>query len=233
MNYLDFDRLRAIDARAYQETKPYPWINPEGLLREEGYRALVENLPDIAMFEKVFGAYRAHGQQPHDRYNLEYRPDMDLPKPWREFTGELTDGRYETELRRILGVRDLSLRFHWHYQPAGCSVSPHCDSLKKLASHLFYLNPEDEWDPSWGGQTLILDDGGRLDRRNAPSFEDFDHCYASQTWGNRSLLFTQAAHSWHGVEAIRCPDGYMRKVFIVVVSRVRPLARLRRLLFAA
>jgi hypothetical protein len=58
-------------------------------------------------------------------------------------------------------------------------VSPHCDSPKKLGSHIFYLNTKEDWDPSWGGETLILDDGGRLPtlragfdrfrRRSAPS----------------------------------------------------------------
>jgi hypothetical protein len=34
--------------------------------------------------------------------------------------------------------------------------------------------------------------------------------------GNRSPLFARKEHSWHGVREIRCPEGHMRKVFIVV-----------------
>lgn len=228
MQYLDFDALEAIDPEAYQAIRPYPWINPEGLLTDEGFRRLVETLPDISLFERVYGVERAHGQMPHDRYNLEYTPGLELQEPWRDFISELTDGRYERLMCRLLGVPDLNLRFHWHYQPAGCSVSPHCDSLKKLGSHLFYFNPEDAWDEGWGGNTLVLDDGGRYARSQAPGFEDFDGTWQASCTGNRSLLFTQGPHSWHGVEEIRCPEGSMRRVFIVVLRRVKPLERWKR-----
>ena len=52
-------------------------------------RSLSENLPDIAQFETVFGKPRAHGQQSHDRYTLEYRTGLDLAVCWREFVAEL------------------------------------------------------------------------------------------------------------------------------------------------
>src|SRR5262249_38079522 len=94
------------------------------------------------------------------------------------------------------------------------------------ASHIFYFNREAEWDPSWGGQTLILDDGGRLKRKSAPSFDDFDSAIEAETLGNRSLLFAREGQSWHGMRKIECPDHAMRKAFIVVVNaRVRTAAR--------
>lgn len=223
MRHLNFDRLEAIDPQEFRSTKPYPWINPEGLISHDGYRALAETLPDIAKFERQYEKERAHGQRPHDRYNLEYEKGLDLSVPWREFIGELTDGRYHDIMCRLFGVRAVDLRLHWHYQPAGCSVSPHCDSKKKLGSHLFYFNTEEEWVPSWGGQTQILDDGGRFHRNSAPEFEDFECVAKARSFGNYSLLFAQGAGSWHGVEEIRCPEGQMRKVLIVVIQRVRPL----------
>ncbi len=227
MQYLDFERLEAIDPHAYQTQKPYPWVNPERLITDEGYEALMDTLPELSLFEKVYGLRRAHGQLPHDRYNLEYSPDLPLADPWKTFMGELTNGRYERALCRILGCERLNLRFHWHYQPAGCAVSPHCDSLKKAGSHLFYLNREEEWDPSWGGQTLVLDDGGRFDRTSAPDFDEFEDIIASQASGNRSFLFTQQHNSWHGVEEIRSSAGEMRRVLIVVLEHVRPFQRIQ------
>lgn len=229
MQYLDFERLEAIDPHAYQTQKPYPWVNPEGLIHDEGYEELLNTLPALSLFKEVYGVKRAHGQMPHDRHNLEYHPDLPLEDPWKVFMNELTDGRYERALCRIMGFDKLDLRFHWHYQAAGCAVSPHCDSLKKAGSHLFYLNREKAWDSSWGGQTLVLDDGGRFDRSSAPAFSDFDDVIASQATGNRSFLFTQQHNSWHGVEEIRCPEGEMRRVLIVVLEHVRPFQRIRRL----
>ena len=56
--YLDADRLEAIETMAFRSASPYPWANPEGLLTEEGYRALLDNMPDISMFERKFGKAR-------------------------------------------------------------------------------------------------------------------------------------------------------------------------------
>ena len=53
------------------------------------------------------------------------------------------------------GYRELQDALEWG---AGVEVSPHCDSKHKLGSHLFYFNDSSEWDPSWGGETLILED---------------------------------------------------------------------------
>jgi hypothetical protein len=230
MSYLDYARLDALDGEAFRNQKPYPWVNPEGALTDAAYQELRDNLPDVSLFDGYFGVSRAHGQQSHDRYVLEYRDGLDLPAPWQAFVDELQGQRYRDFLRRLFGVRSLYLNFHWHYTPNGCSVSPHCDAKHKLGSQIFYLNTEDDWDPAWGGETLILDDKGRFDRRSAPAFEDFDEALPSQALGNRSLIFMQTGNSWHGVQPIQCPEGELRKVFIVVVNRAGPMARVKRFL---
>ena len=230
MSYLDYDRLEALDGKAFRNQKPYPWINPEGALTDAAYLELRDNLPDVSLFDGYFGVSRAHGQQSHDRYVLEYRDGLDLPPPWQAFVDELRGPRYRDFLRRLFGVRSLYLNFHWHYTPNGASVSPHCDARHKLGSQIFYLNTEDDWNPAWGGETLILDDKGRFSRRSAPAFEDFDRVLPSQALGNRSLIFMQTGNSWHGVRPIQCPEGELRKVFIVVVNRAGPIARVKRFL---
>ena len=68
------------------------------------------------------------------------------------------------------------------------------------------------------GDTLVLDDGGRFDVNSAPAFEDFDRVIECDSIGNTSMIFNNNGHSWHGVRAIDCPEGHMRKVFIVVIN---------------
>jgi hypothetical protein len=216
--YLNVERLDAVDAAAFRARKPFPWVNPEGLLTDEGYRCLREALPDASRLAPVFGVARAHGQQSHDRFALEYHDGLDVPEPWRAFVRELRGAAYRRFLRRMIGRGLLRLSFHWHYTPSGCSVSPHCDNRRKLGSHIFYFNTAADWDPAWGGETLILDDGGRFHRRSAPAFEDFEDVTAAEMLGNRSLLFARGARSWHGMREIRCPEGALRKVFIVVID---------------
>ena len=230
MTYLNFERLKQIDPVSFQNQKPYPWINPEEMLTTEGYHRLLATLPDLSLFEFRFGVKRAHGQQGHDRFTLEYRDDLSLPRPWKEFVAELRGREYHTFLQKLLGVRSLELNFHWHYTPNGCSVSPHCDAKHKLGSHIFYFNTEADWDPAWGGETVILDDGKRFSRKSAPCFENFDQATASKALGNYSLLFGRKERSWHGVREIQCPEGHLRKVFIVVINRFTVIDRLGRLL---
>ena len=228
MTYLNFAALEAISAQSFQEAKPYPWMNPPDLLTEAGYQGLVETLPNVSMFEKRFGVKRAHGQQSHDRYTLEYRPGLPLSPHWNQFLAELQGKPYSNFLKRLFGVKSLELNFHWHYTPNGCSVSPHCDAKHKLGSHIFYFNTKEDWDPAWGGETVILDDQGRFSRKSAPSFEDFPQSLASTAIGNFSLIFQRLDKSWHGVRPVQCPEGHMRKVFIVVINRLSLADRIQR-----
>ena len=226
MTYLDFDRLAAQDDKAFHDTRPYPWLAAEGMLTDAGYRELVTTLPPVSMCDRFFGVTRAHGQQSHDRYVLEYREGLDLSPAWQAFIEEIRGDAYARFLRRMFGRGRLQLTLHWHYTPNGCSVSPHCDSLRKLGSHIFYFNTEQDWRPEWGGETLVLDDEGRFARKSAPKFEQFERSYTAPSIGNRSLLFQRGDKSWHGVREIRCPEGALRKVFIVVINdRVIVLAR--------
>jgi hypothetical protein len=218
MTYLDYERLEALDPTAFQATRPYPWVNPEGLLTDAGYQRLLTALPDVSRFRADFGNPRSHGQVPHDRYSLDYHKGLEVSAPWREFISELRGPRYRRFLWRMFGRRFLWLSFYWHYTPNGCSVSPHCDAKRKLGSHIFYFNTPSDWDPAWGGQTLILDDSGRFERASAPQFEDFEHVITPEALGNRSLLFARREKSWHGVREVRCPGDALRKVFIVVID---------------
>jgi hypothetical protein len=227
MTYIDYEKLESLDPVAYRARRPYPWANPEGILTPDAYEALYMGLPDLSLFKRHFGVQRKAGQMPHDRFTLEYRSDTPVPAPWKEFIAELAGKRYKRALCRLIGVRSLQFNFHWHYTPNGCSVSPHCDSKRKLGSHIFYFNTDKDWKPEWGGETVILDDGGRFETSSAPRFEDFDSAAPSVALGNHSLLFSRRGNSWHGVREIHCPEGSMRRVFIVVINRADPLFRLR------
>lgn len=229
MTYLDFQRLSAIDPRKFQQEKPYPWINPEGLLTTEGHKQLLATLPDVSLFQRHFGVKRAHGQQSHDRYTLEYQDDLPLAPAWKTFIAELYGKEYQTFLQRLFKVNSLELTLHWHYTPNGCSVSPHCDAKHKLGSHIFYLNTEQDWKENWGGETVILDDEGRFDRKSAPKFEDFKEVTVSKAMGNYSLLFARKGNSWHGVKEIQCQNDHTRKVFIVVINRFTLFDRVQRI----
>ena len=218
MNYLDIDKLRNLRVEDFLATKPYPYFNSAGVLKESGFQDLLANMPPLEMFEKKFGYERRAGQAPHDRYSLEYTPDMQVPRPWKEFIGELCSAAYRSEIERLLGARKAEFRFHWHYTPSGADVSPHCDARREHGSHLFYFNSAEDWDPAWGGATLVLDDGGRLGYNSAPALEEFDGIIECQSIGNYSALMKRTDHAWHAVRVIECPQDLLRRIFIVVVN---------------
>ncbi len=218
MKYLDIQKLRDLRLEDFLATTPYPYFNSAGVLTDSGFQDLLTNMPPLSMFEQRFGEERRAGQAPHDRYSLEYTPDMVVPKPWKEFIGELCSDAYRNEIERLLGAPKAEFRFHWHYTPSGADVSPHCDARRELGSHLFYFNSVEDWNPAWGGATVVLDDGGRLHYNSAPAFEDFDQIIECTSIGNCSALIKRTDHAWHAVRAIKCPQDRMRRVFIVVVN---------------
>ena len=226
---IDQSRLDAISTASFREAVPYPWINPEGVLTEAAFELLRTNMPPLDVMKASFGRKRAHGQKPHDRYALEYRPDLDIHPAWHQLVAELNGPIYQQWLARLFNTRRFRLSYHWHYAPQGASVSPHCDAKRKLGSHIFYFNTADEWDPNWGGETVVLDDGGRFSRASAPDFDDFDRSWSAEAIGNRSLLFQRQGNSWHGVKTLNCPEDRLRKVFIIVVNADTLAGRLRRL----
>ncbi len=227
MQYLDFEKFESIDPVEFRSTKPFPHANPQGLLTDDGFDSLINNMPDISLFEKVFNYRRLGGQEPHNRYTLEYTPDIQIPKPWQDFIAELGSDRYRQTLQRLLGARKIRYRMHWHYTPSGCSVSPHVDSKREHGSQLFYFNSEKDWDPAWGGDTLVLDDGGKLDFESAPSLEDFDSETPARSIGNYSFMFERTDRAWHAVREIKCPEGRIRRVFILVAYPDNPIVKIR------
>ncbi len=218
LRYLDPVKLETFDERAFRATRPYAWINPEGFIHDEAFALLREKLPDPSMFDAEFTEDRPNERTPHNRLALKYSDELDIAPEWHEFVKELRGMEYRRFLHRAYGRSMLALTFHWHYTPKSCSVSPHCDALRKLGSHIFYFNTEEDWQDSWGGHTVVLDDGGRFDRKAAHEFEEFEEIGRSRILGNRSFLFARNESSWHGVHEIDCPEGAYRKVFIVVVE---------------
>ncbi len=226
MDYIDENVLEHLitNKQVFWQCKPYPFVNIQGFLKLEAFAQLYADLPDASLFEKQIGYKRGHGQQSHDRYALQYRPSLQerLTPSWRDFIGEIHSELYRRFWQELfeLGARDrFVFTMHWHSMPASASVSPHTDARRKLGSHIFYFNTPEDWDESWGGQTLVLDGEGKWPRHSAPGFDDLREAGASRVLGNHSFLFTQNDQSWHGVRPIQCPLDRLRKVFIIVGNR--------------
>ncbi len=230
VEFLDRQRLLAITPAEFEGQKPFPWWNPRGLLHDEAYALLCRHAPPAELFEADFGRPRKFGQRSHDRLTLRYDTELPIHEVWHAFVRELQSEVYTTFLSSLFHTTRFRLRTHWHYTPVGCSVSPHCDSQTKLGSHLFYLNPEAEWKPEWGGSTRLLavsPPRSAPSRRSHPDFDDFDAQIETNAVGNVSLLFRRREDSWHGMAPLHCPKERVRRVFTVVLEDTRWYARWR------
>jgi len=217
MEYLDQHCLDQISREGFHNRQPYPCLKIQEMLTDQGFRRLCETMPPLSLFTRDVGVKRAYGQAPQDRYSLHYREGLALPVPWANFLSELQSGPYQSFLHRMLGPKPFLLTFEWHYAWQGCSVSPHCDAARKIATHLFYFNQE-SWQPEWGGQTLILDDEHRFNPHSAPAIDQFRVAASSDPCGNNSLFFVRTTNSWHGVRPLNCPPGIMRRLFKVTIN---------------
>jgi len=219
VEYLNRERLQSLPSENFKNRSPYPWVEVENSLTEEAYARLRANLPPIEVgFDRQVGIQRAYGQAPHDRYLLHYRPGIPIAQPWQEFIAELQSPIYQSFLRRMLGDHKFILTFEWYYAWEGCAVSPHCDAARKLATHIFYFNTQDDWNNEWGGQILILDGERKFRAHSGPTFDQLKVAASLDPRGNGSLLFQRAPHSWHGVRPLACPPGKLRRLFIVTIN---------------
>jgi hypothetical protein len=223
---LDFDKLEAIETGWFRARTPYPFANPEALIRPEAWERLEAELPPLELFDRKFGKERRAGQTPHDRYSLEYTDDVPVSPSWKQFIDELRSDRYRANVLRLYGVRGVEFRFHWHYTPRGRAVSPHVDQEREFGSHIFYFNSK-RWNREWGGHTLLLGNRRTIHRNSAPDPADFEQVVQAECVGNRSLLFRSGKLTWHAVDAIACPEDQMRRVFIVVINTTALYWRVR------
>ncbi|MGO8698822.1 MAG: hypothetical protein ACLQVY_14000 [Limisphaerales bacterium] len=222
MNYLNLECINGVSASAFQLQRPYPWAQMQDTLTSAGWNKLRATLPEMAKFQQMVGVKRGYGQEPHNRGILHYREGLELAEPWKAFIAELHGQEYESFLRRMMGLAPgnrIILTMEWYYAWQGCSVSPHCDARRKLATHIFFFATDEDWPREWGGDILILDDEGRRKAHSAPGFDDLKVAASLDLRKNGSLLFQRTEHSWHGVRPLRSPrpDVY-RKLFIVTVN---------------
>ncbi len=222
MTYLDLNCLKNVPEKDFQVQKPYPWVEMRGTLTAQGWERLRATLPDMSQFQQMVGVKRGYGQAPHNRGILHYRSGMEIAEPWEAFIAELQGLEYESFLRRMLDLKteqQIILTMEWYYAWQGCSVSPHCDARRKLATHIFFFATDEDWPREWGGDILILDDEGKYKAHSAPGFDDLKVAASLDLRKNGSLLFQRTEHSWHGVRPLQSPqpDVY-RKLFIVTVN---------------
>ena len=174
MTYLDQKVLDSVSAEAFLSSAPIHSMNIQAVMTRDGFDKLRTSMPDdMSQFKKMVGVKRGYGQGSHERAILHYR-GVKVSQPWQEFIAELNGPGYNSFVRRVLGLpqdKELIFTMEWDDAWSGCSVSPHCDVRRKLATHIFFFARDEEWDKSWGGDVLMLDDEKKW-KAHALGFDD-------------------------------------------------------------
>ena len=233
-DFINRDRLADLSVDQFNAVTPYPWVNFNGFLSAETFAELHQHFPSLDLFELHQDRPRRSGQRPHNRYYLAYETSIytkidhthkgivqheALPEVWQRFLEELNQrDAYRDFIARMLGINDFSMRYAWHIGVTNSEVSPHSDSHKKLGTHIFYFNTDDDWDPAWGGELLVLE--GKLTKVDNPDFDEFPQAHPIPFLNNQSFLFKNTPNSWHGVKALTSPEGRCRRLFNVIFELV-------------
>ena len=206
MKYINESVMSGLDAAAFQQQRPYPWLAiREGFLTADGFPRLADRCRSRSWFDKRFGEAQARPGAARPS-GAGIRPDLPLAQPWRELSTNSAALRIEAFSERMFGRRALRLILHWHYTPNGCSVSPHCDARRKLGSHIFYFNTDKNWQPDWGGETLHPRRQRPLSRRFGAQVRGLRPGHAGQ--GHRQFQLCcsmRRERSWHGAKEITLP----------------------------
>jgi hypothetical protein len=223
--FLDEAVLEALSVEEFQSRQPFPWLNVARLLRPDAFSTLVRDYPPLSLFFWDEGRPGQHYQRSQDRWFLEYMPQErarpgvarteDLPDSWNAFIEELqTSAPYQAFVGRCLGRDEFVVRYNWHVGVTGSEVCPHLDKDSKVGTHIFYLNTTEDWDPAWGGATIVL--GDRDPSVSKSDWEHFGTATTVKSLGNYSFFFKNGPQSWHGAPPLACPVGRHRRLFNVV-----------------
>jgi hypothetical protein len=218
------DLVAEIDRR-----EPYPWHRYTSFVERSYFDRLRRDFPPLQWFRHDQNRYRGP-QRPHDRHLLAWStdsaasdglvPHAQLAASWRSFIDALQGDAFTRYFATVLGERPHLIRFDWHRSYRGCEVSPHPDDPYKIGTMIFYFNTPEDWDASYGGDTLLL--GGLQQQSRAPEYADFATVTPVPMLATQCFFFRRSPHSWHAVARLQCPNGAYRNTFHAIAERERP-----------
>ncbi|MBD2750174.1 2OG-Fe(II) oxygenase [Microvirga sp. BT688] len=203
INVIDRDDLR----KKFLGGVPVPWFKIDNFLRQDFAEQCAAAFPT---FDKVKSLGVTHTNL-NEKGKFQITDSELFPKPLKDLE-EVLNGReflelleYVTDIPRLLPDRELA-GGGLHATGARGHLDVHLDfnaiperQLYRRLNILIYLNPE--WKEQWGGEFELWDEDVKVcHQKFLPTF-------------NRCVVFETNEVSFHGVRAVKCPDGQARKSF--------------------
>ena len=203
--------IRPIDRESlrkqYQAAKPVPWFCIDNFLEPDFAEQVYRSFPsfdDAVKAGRLFSAVNEKGK-------VQITDSSKFPGPVAALNRELNGPDFLKLMEHVTGTPNLLADGQLvgggiHETGNRGHLDVHLDfdyiaerQLYRRFNILVYFNKD--WQPDWGGEFELWDkDVTELQHSFEPIF-------------NRCLLFETNNVSWHGVNAVRCPEGQSRKSF--------------------
>jgi Rps23 Pro-64 3,4-dihydroxylase Tpa1-like proline 4-hydroxylase len=199
----DRDELR----EQFRSASPFPWLKIDKFLTHEFAQHVTDAYPSFDAAVGMGHQFKAV----NENLKVQVSDYSRFPEPVQRLSDALSspaflsDIAYITDIPHLLwdptlagggmhetarsGWLDVHIDFNFHEQ-----LNAH-----RRLNILVFLNPV--WEEPWGGVLELWDN--KVTTR--------EHAFAPVH--NRCVLFETNEKSWHGVTAVRCPDGIARKSF--------------------
>jgi Rps23 Pro-64 3,4-dihydroxylase Tpa1-like proline 4-hydroxylase len=203
INSIDREELR----RRVQDASPFPFFCIDGFLEHGAAERILAAYPTFEDASKAGTSFSAV----NERGKVQVTDSSKFSEPIAELNQSLADPdflgllSYVFDLPELLADDQLVGGGIHQTGPRG-HLDVHVDfnyiadrQLHRRLNILIYFNKD--WDPSWGGNIELWD------RQVTTCTYSFSPVF------NRCVVFETSDISYHGVSAVKCPEGRSRKSF--------------------
>ncbi len=203
--------LKDISPESYATAKPFPHVVIDGLLSEDGLRAVQEEFP------KMGSKYWCQPDNPGltvGKHVGRGSPTLGhMPEQTRAIVSEMYAPAFLGHLERLTGVNNLAGdpamdEGGFHCVTTGGYLKAHADfsdngriGKARRVNLLLYLN--DDWNEEWGGHLELFDESVKSIVKVSPT-------------ANKAVIFNTSKTSYHGhPHPLKCPVDRCRKSLAV------------------
>jgi hypothetical protein len=203
INPIDKDALR----NEFQNAKPVPWFKIDNFLREDFAHQCADSFPTYDEVQKLGVTFT----NVNEKGKFQVTDTRKMPAPLKQLNDLLNGKEFLQLMEYVTGMANLLpdeklVGGGLHSTGARGHLDVHLDfnQLKDRGWHrrlniLVYLNKG--WKDDWGGEFELWDEDVKVRHKTfLPIF-------------NRCVMFNTNEVSFHGVNAVKCPEGQARKSF--------------------
>jgi hypothetical protein len=203
INLIDRDALR----QEVREAAPFPNFRIDGFLSEDAAARVSDAFPSFDDARRVGTTFHAI----NERGKVQVTDSSQFHEPIAELNRALSSPDFLSLLSYVFDIPELLADDQLvgggiHQTGPRGHLDVHIDfnyiaerQLHRRLNILIYFNKD--WDPSWGGNIELWD------RHVKTCVHSFSPIF------NRCVVFETNDISYHGVTAVKCPEGQSRKSF--------------------